>query len=77
MIHFFNKRENKLNTSPGFNKVLMILLIVANPILCRNFHSFHTGEGRALKDISSMHHPLAIRILNGFNSLELSQLFAP
>lgn len=34
------KREKKLNVSPGFSKMLMLLSLVANPILHRYFHNF-------------------------------------
>lgn len=39
------KREKKLNVSPEFNKVLMLLSLVANPILYRYFHNFILMEG--------------------------------
>lgn len=37
---FFYEREKKLNVSPGFNKVLILLFIVPNPVLYRYFHNF-------------------------------------
>lgn len=39
------KRKKKLNVSPEFDKVLMLLSLVANPILYRYFHDFILIEG--------------------------------
>lgn len=40
ILFFFYKRQKKLSVSLGFNKVLILCFIVANPVLYRYFHNF-------------------------------------